>query len=34
LPPADADIEMLCDEAVLMTLFLVDFVWPVAANPK
>jgi hypothetical protein len=33
-PPADADIEMLCDEAVLMALFLVGLAWPVAVNPK
>jgi hypothetical protein len=34
VPPADADIEMLCDEAVLMALFLVGLAWPVAVNPK
>jgi hypothetical protein len=31
--PTDADIEMLCDEAVLMALFLVGLAWPVAVNP-
>jgi hypothetical protein len=33
-PPTDADIEMLCDEAVLMALFLVGLAWPAAVNPK
>jgi hypothetical protein len=33
-PPSDADIEMLCDEAVLMALFLVGLAWPAAVNPK
>jgi len=33
-PPNDADIEMLCDEAVLMALFLVGLAWPAAVNPK
>jgi hypothetical protein len=31
--PTDADIEMLCDEAVLMALFLVGLAWPAAVNP-
>ena len=34
VPPADADIEMLCDEAVLMALFLVGLAWPAAVNPR
>jgi hypothetical protein len=33
-PPTGADIEMLCDEAVLMALFLVGLAWPAAVNPK
>jgi hypothetical protein len=33
-PPTDADIEMLCDEAVLMALFLVGLAWPAAVNPR
>ena len=33
-PPTDTDIEMLCDEAVLMALFLVGLAWPAAVNPK
>src|SRR4051794_16665489 len=32
-PPADADLEVLCGEAVLMALFLVGLAWPVAVNP-
>ena len=31
--PADADLEMLRGEAVLMALFLVGLAWPVAVNP-
>jgi len=33
-PPADTDIEMLRDEAVLMALFLVGLAWPAVVNPK
>jgi hypothetical protein len=33
MPPTDADIEVLCDEAVLMALFLLGLAWPVAVNP-
>lgn len=32
-PRTDADIEMLCNEAVLMALFLVGLAWPAAVNP-
>jgi hypothetical protein len=31
--PADADLEVLCGEAVLMALFLIGLAWPVAVNP-
>ena len=31
--PTDADLELLCGEAVLMGLFLVGLAWPVAVNP-
>ena len=31
--PTDADLEVLCGEAVLMALFLVGLAWPVAVNP-
>jgi hypothetical protein len=31
--PADADLEVLCGEAVLMALFLVGLAWPVVVNP-
>jgi hypothetical protein len=31
--PSDADLEVLCGEAVLMALFLVGLAWPVVANP-
>jgi hypothetical protein len=31
--PANADLEVLCGEAVLMALFLVGLAWPVAVNP-
>jgi hypothetical protein len=31
--PADADLEGLCGEAVLMALFLIGLAWPVAVNP-
>ena len=30
---ADADLEVLCGEAVLMALFLIGLAWPVAVNP-
>jgi hypothetical protein len=33
-PPTDADLEVLCGEAVLMALFLVGLAWPVAVNPN
>ena len=33
-PSTDADLEVLCGEAVLMALFLVGLAWPVAVNPK
>jgi hypothetical protein len=33
VPPTDADIKVLCDEAVLMALFLLGLAWPVAVNP-
>jgi hypothetical protein len=31
--PADADLEVLCGEAVLMALFLLGLAWPVVVNP-
>jgi hypothetical protein len=31
--PIDADLEVLCGEAVLMALFLLGLAWPVAVNP-
>jgi hypothetical protein len=31
--PADADLAVLCDEAVLMALFLIGLAWPVAVTP-
>lgn len=31
--PADADLELLRGEAVLMALFLVGLAWPVVVNP-
>jgi hypothetical protein len=31
---ADADLEVLCGEAVLMALFLLGLAWPVAVNPN
>jgi hypothetical protein len=31
--PANADLEVLSGEAVLMALFLVGLAWPVAVNP-
>lgn len=34
VPSADADIEVLRDEAVLMALFLLGLAWPVAVNAK
>ena len=33
-PPTDADIAVLCDEAVLMALFLLGLAWPAAVNPR
>ena|SRR5882757_2027928 len=33
-PSTDADLEVLCGEAVLMALFLVGLAWPVAVNPN
>jgi hypothetical protein len=32
-PATDADLEVLCGEAVLMALFLLGLAWPVALNP-
>jgi hypothetical protein len=31
--PTDADLEVLCGEAVLMALFLLGLAWPVVVNP-
>jgi hypothetical protein len=31
---ADADLEVLCGEAVLMALFLLGLAWPIAVNPN
>jgi hypothetical protein len=31
--PTDADLEVLCVEAILMALFLIGLAWPVAVNP-
>jgi hypothetical protein len=31
--PADADLEVLRGEAVLMALFLIGLAWPVVVNP-
>lgn len=33
-PSTDADLEVLCGEAVLMALFLVGLAWPVAVDPS
>jgi tRNA(Ser,Leu) C12 N-acetylase TAN1 len=30
----DADLEVLCGEAVLMALLLLGLAWPVAVNPN
>jgi len=32
-PSSEADLQVLCGEAVLMALFLVGLAWPVAVNP-
>ena len=31
--PTDADLDVLCGEAVLMALFLLGLAWPVVVNP-
>jgi hypothetical protein len=31
-PPTDAELEVLCGEAILMALFLLGLVWPVVVN--
>jgi hypothetical protein len=30
----DADLEVLCGEAVLMAVFLVGLAWPIMVNPS